>query len=500
VATTLGGLISGLLVYTFAPEAEGHGTDTAVKAFHQTGGFIRHRVAPLKTIASAVTIGSGGAAGREGPTALIAAGVGSSYATLLKRSERDRRLLVLIGMASGLSAIFRSPIGTAFFAIEVLYGDMEFEAAALLYTLLGSIVAYTINGLFVGWKPLFLVPFLPIPRFEDYLWYAVLGIIAGLIATILPTAFYGTRDLFHKIPIPPHVKPALGGLGVGLLAIGLPQILGGGYGWIQEAMDGRLTLELVGVLIFAKMIAFALTVSSGGSGGVFAPSLFVGAMVGGTVAQFFHLPSAPYVIAGMAAVFGGAARVPIATLFMVTEMTGGYHLFAAAALAVTLSYFVQVLLSSPLKYKSLYEAQVSTRADSPAHFEDHVEMALRILRQHKIAMPDGATRMDLRAVLASGVPLDLPDGKRVVMGRVDKRSPYVHQPVEKLLADIPPQEGEVVVVFRNGHTLFPSKGMRLEVDDLVLLILPQETWARVATYFTPLTPPSPDGTAPRRTP
>jgi len=279
LATTLGGLLSGLLVYTFAPEAEGHGTDTAVKAFHQTGGFIRHRVAPLKTIASAITIGSGGAAGREGPTALIAAGVGSSYATIFKRSEQDRRLLVLIGMASGLSAIFRSPIGTAFFAIEVLYSDMEFEAGALLYTLLGSIVAYTVNGLFVGWKPLFLVPSLPIPQFEDYLWYVVLGIIAGIIATILPTVFYGTRDLFHKIPIPPHVKPAIGGLGVGLMAISLPQILGGGYGWIQEAMDGRLGLELVAVLILAKMIAFALTVSSGGSGGVFAPSLFVGAEV-----------------------------------------------------------------------------------------------------------------------------------------------------------------------------------------------------------------------------
>ncbi len=489
LATTLGGLISGLLVYTFAPEAEGHGTDTAVKAFHQAGGFIRHRVAPLKTIASAVTIGSGGAAGREGPTALIAAGVGSSYATIFKRSEQDRRLLVLIGMASGLSAIFRSPIGTAFFAIEVLYADMEFEAGALLYTLLGSIVAYTINGLFVGWEPLFLVPSLPIPQFGDYLWYAVLGIIAGVVATILPTVFYGTRDLFHKIPIPPHVKPAIGGLGVGLIAIGLPQILGGGYGWIQEAMDGRLGLELVGILIFAKMVAFALTVSSGGSGGVFAPSLFVGAMVGATVAQFFHLAPAPYVIAGMAAVFGGAARVPIATLFMVTEMTGGYHLVVAAALAVTLSYFVQVLLSTPLKYKSLYEAQVPTRADSPAHFEDHVEMALRILRRHKIALPDDATRVDLRAVLASGVPLDLPDGKRVVMGRIEKKSPYARQPVEKLMQDIPADEGEVVAIFRNGHTLIPHKEMRLEVGDLVLLILPRDVWARIAAYFTPLTPP-----------
>lgn len=155
VATTVGGLLSGLLVYTFAPEAEGHGTDTVVKAFHRAAGFIRARVAPLKLVASAITIGSGGSAGREGPTALIVAGAGSIYATLTHRNDDERRLLVLAGMAAGLSAIFRSPIGAAFFAIEVLYSSMEFEAGALLYTMLASVVAYGLNGLFVGWQPLF---------------------------------------------------------------------------------------------------------------------------------------------------------------------------------------------------------------------------------------------------------------------------------------------------------------------------------------------------------
>ena len=173
LATTLGGLIAGVLVYSLAPEAEGHGTDTAVKAFHRAGGFIRARVAPLKMLASAITIGSGGAAGREGPTALISAGVGSIYGTLTKRPDDERRTLLLIGMASGLSAIFRSPIGTAFFAVEVLYSGMEFDAWVLLYTMLGSIIAYTVNGLFVGWKPLFNVPGnITSPDFMGYLWYA----------------------------------------------------------------------------------------------------------------------------------------------------------------------------------------------------------------------------------------------------------------------------------------------------------------------------------------
>ena len=162
VATTLGGLISGWIVYTWAPEAEGHGTDTAVKAFHRTGGFIRSRVAPLKLIASAITIGSGGSAGRERPTALIGAGIGSTYATWEHRPDEGLRLLGLMGMAAGLSAIFRSPIGTAFFAIEVLYGGMDLEASPLVYTMLASIVAYAINGLFVSWEPLFSFPAAPV--------------------------------------------------------------------------------------------------------------------------------------------------------------------------------------------------------------------------------------------------------------------------------------------------------------------------------------------------
>ncbi len=158
LATTLGGLVSGVLVYWLAPEAEGHGTDTAVKAFHFAGGRLRYRIPLLKMIASAITIGSCGAAGREGPIALISAGVGSAHADLGRRTEEERRVLVLVGMAAGLSAIFRSPLGAAVFAIEVLYRDMEFEVRALLYALLAAVAAYTVNGPFVGWEPLFRVP------------------------------------------------------------------------------------------------------------------------------------------------------------------------------------------------------------------------------------------------------------------------------------------------------------------------------------------------------
>lgn len=199
----IGGIISGALVYGFAPEAEGHGTDTAVKAFHKKGGKIRTRVAPIKILASAITIGTGGSAGREGPTALFSAGFGSIYAGLTHRSDKDKRLLVLIGMGAGLSAIFRSPIGTAIFAVEVLYSDMEFESEALVYTMIGSVIAYAINAVFVGWKPLFEIPgSLRVTNISSYLYYVILGLSSGVIGAVIPSIFYKTRDFFHSIKMP----------------------------------------------------------------------------------------------------------------------------------------------------------------------------------------------------------------------------------------------------------------------------------------------------------
>jgi CIC family chloride channel protein len=484
VVTMLGGLISGILVYGLAPEAEGHGTDTAVKAFHRKGGVIRTRVSPLKMIASAITIGSGGAAGREGPAALITAGIGSIYARFAKRSVGERRLLVLIGMAAGLSAIFRSPIGTALFAIEVLYGGMEFEAGALLYTMLASVVAYAVNGLFVGYQPLFHVPAdLGITSFTDYVWYIILGVIAGLIATLLPTVFYGLRDAFHAIHIPPHFKPALGGLAVGLMALWLPQVLGGGYGWIQEAIDGRLALNLMLVLVFAKMIAFALTVSSGGSGGVFAPSLFVGAMVGGFLAKVFDQPSAAFVVVGMAAVFGGAARIPIATLLMVTEMTGGYQLLVPAALAVMLSYLIQATLTSGAKYKSLYEAQVQSGADSPAHRADYLSVALRLLEDRHVTFPANLNAVDLRSLLAADVPIDLPGPKKLLTGVLSKDSSCVGHTLHECFPSARKQEVEAVAVFRRENTLLPDPDLQLHAKDRLLIIAAPKYEEQIEQHF-----------------
>ena len=487
VATTMGGLISGFLVYTFAPEAEGHGTDTVVKAFHRTGGFIRARVAPLKLVASAITIGSGGAAGREGPTALIGAGVGSIYATISHRHDEERRVLILMGMAAGLSAIFRSPIGAAFFAVEVLYGNMEFETGALLYTMLASVVAYGVNGLFVGWQPLFHFPTSVIPLQPlRYVWFGVLGCACGLVATLLPVVFYRCRDAFRGLPFPAALNPAIGGLGIGLIALKFPQILGGGYGWIQEAIDGQIAVKLLLVLIFLKIVAFALTVSSGGSGGVFAPTLFVGAMLGGFISSSLHLPSATFVIVGMVAVFGAAARVPIAALVMVTEMTGGYQLLPAAAFAVLLSYLVQTRLSEHLKYCSLYEAQVLGRDQSPARQLDNVGLALKLLGKSKIPRAAKVGHIDLVTLLDSGIPVRLPGRKHLNIGVLHPQSALVGGTVQSCYRVAGNGDLEIVAILRAGEVVLPTPHTILQENDRILIIGSNKARAKIAEHLAPL--------------
>ena len=368
MVTTLGGFLSGLLVYLFAPEARGHGTEAAIKAFHFLEGHIRTRVPLVKMFASAITLGSGGSAGREGPASQIGAGVGSLYGRLTRRTPHERRLLLLMGMSAALSAIFRSPMGTAFFAVEVLYSQIEFETQALLYCIFSAGVAYLLSGFVVGWEPLFRLPGeLAVTSPEQYLGFLVLGVLAGVLGTIAPLIFHYTRETFDRLPFPLYFRAALGGLLVGLMGLALPQVLGIGYGWLQKAIDGELSGNLMLAICLAKILAFSLTIGSGGSGGDFAPSLVVGGMLGGFVAHLFHQPPAPYVIIGMASVFGAAARAPMANIFIVLEITGAFGLMPATALSVMLAYFVQITLSSPLPVKSLYDSQVPSRVHSPAH-------------------------------------------------------------------------------------------------------------------------------------
>jgi chloride channel protein, CIC family len=485
VATTLGGLVVGALTSWLAPEAEGHGTDAVVRAFHRSGGELRPRVAPVKLVASALTIGSGGAAGREGPIALIAAAIGSWYATITHRSQAERRLLVLVGAAAGLSAIFRSPVGAAFFVIEVLYAEMEFEAGALLYATLGAIIAYALNGLLVGWGALFRVP--PIGTFRSpfsYGWYALLGIAAGLFATVLPLAFYETRDAFRRLAVPPFLKPAIGGLLTGVVVLAFPEVIAGGYGWIQRAIDGQIALSTMAFLTVAEIVALSFTVGSGGSGGVFAPSLFVGAMLGGACAALGNQPAAPFVVVGMAAVFAGAARVPIATMLMVTEMTGGYTLLVPAALAVVLSYLVQTRLSARLKYQSIYEAQVGLRADSPAHHAEHLTTALRILRNEELSNLD-IGELDLVSLVRTGIRVELPNNRRLFVGVLRAESPLVGTTIGASGRKLVGTDTNIIGLVREGTMRPAAPDTVLAAGDHLIFIGDASSVDRLGDQFDP---------------
>jgi CIC family chloride channel protein len=370
IAPAIGGLISGILVFTFSPEAEGHGTDAVIEAFHHKRGHIRKRVPLIKTISSIITIGTGGSAGREGPIAQIGAGFASHLANLLRLKDDERRLLVVAGAAGGIGAIFRSPLGGALFSVEVLY-RRDFEARALIPALVSSIVAYSIFTARFGYGFLFETPHYVFTQPVELIFYALLGLVCAAVGFFYIKVFYGLRDhFFHRMTIPPHFRPAIGGLLIGLMGFFAPHILASGYGYLQQAMDGSLTIQFMVGAVLLKIFATSFTISSGGSGGVFAPSLFIGGMLGGAFGQtldsfFPQLLSSPnaFVLVGMGAFFAGAAKVPISSMIMVSEMTGGYQLLVPMMLASSTSYVAT-------SKANLYEKQVNRIADSPAHMGD----------------------------------------------------------------------------------------------------------------------------------
>ncbi|HHQ47597.1 MAG TPA: chloride channel protein, partial [Acidobacteria bacterium] len=382
------GLIVGWMVQTFAPEAEGHGTDAVIHAVHRERSLIRKRVPAVKLLASILTIGSGGSAGREGPVAQVGAGFGSYLARLLSLSPKDRRLMVIAGVAAGIGGMFRAPLGGALFAIEVLYSENEFESEALIPSIIASIVAYVVNASFTGWGHIFKAPPVTFNHPLELGGYLALGIVLSLVAIVYVKVFYGMRDLvFHPMPVPAWVKPGIGGLLLAILAMGVPQVMGGGYGWLQLTMDHNLPFKLLLLLLPAKILATAFTISSGGSGGVFAPSLIIGGITGAVFAELFSRvapsmtpPHAACVLVGMGAFFAGAAKVPIASLIMVAEMSGSYNLLVPLMFASSVSFLLT-------RGVSIYEEQVPGRIDSPAHLGEFQVDVLEQLRVSDVLDP-----------------------------------------------------------------------------------------------------------------
>jgi CIC family chloride channel protein len=395
VIPTLGGILSGLIVFTLAPEAEGHGTDAAIAAYHYHQGHIRPRVPVVKLIASALTLGTGGSGGREGPIAQIGAGFGSFLGRLLNFRAAERRILMAAGMGAGVAAIFRAPLAGALFAAEVLYRSPDFESEVIIPASLASVTAYCTFGLVFGWAPLFsLSPDMTAALTFYNPWhllpYLLLALFLVVLAMLYTRTFYRTTQLFRQLPMPSHFKPAVGAFLSGAIGVALFYVLGRqpqalavlsfGYGILQDALtDGQSGLMFALVLFavaLGKIFTTSLTIGSGGSAGVFGPSMVIGGCGGGALGIVLHhiwpwlVPQpATFVIVGMAGFFAAAAKTPVSTLVIVSEMTGHYSLLLPTLWVCVLAF----LLSDE---QSIYNSQVLSRSRSPAHQGDYVREVL----------------------------------------------------------------------------------------------------------------------------
>jgi CIC family chloride channel protein len=403
----IGALLGGVLTY-FAPETRGGGGDAMLHAFHQEKGIVRRRVVTIKALASILTLGSGGSGGREGPTMQIGGAIGSIVGRYLKVGARERRVLLIAGVAGGMAAVFRTPLGAALLAVEILYRD-DFESDALIPALLASVTSYSVFISFLGESTLFAhaarYPFVPahLPL------YVLLAVVLALLASGFLALLSRVQRVSAALPVPVWARPAAGGLILGLLAtplivvlgprIGQPGqglgILGGGYGaaqvaisgasWLPEGWFGVELLLLVGIV---KIVATSLTVGTGGSAGDFGPSLVMGGLFGGAFGRAAQLifqdpridPGA-FALVGMGTFYGGIAHVPVSSLVMVCELAGSYDLLVPLMLAEGVAFIA-------LRKQALYHAQLPSKRDSPAHRQDLVYHALEALRAGDVSIRD----------------------------------------------------------------------------------------------------------------
>ena len=381
VIPVLGGLIYGPLIYRYAREARGHGVPEVMLAVAEGGGRIRPQVAAVKSLASALCIGTGGSVGREGPIVQIGSALASSLGQWIKMPENRLRILVACGAAGGIAATFNAPITGVFFGVEIIL--REFSIEAIFTVMLSAMIADLVSRQFLGSAPFLsgLPPGIALHHLSSYLLIAALAVVAALVGLAFAKILYATEDLCDKIwgNRPEWARPAVGGIALGLLLLALPQMYGVGYPVMYKAVGGSYALWFLIVLAAGKIIACSVTIGIGGSGGVFAPSLFIGATSGmafGEISNHLFGPAAGqpalYAVVAMGAVFASAARAPLTSVASVVEMTGDYTLTLPVMLAVAIA----AALSRALSYGTIYTTKLLRRGtdiDRPASadpFED----------------------------------------------------------------------------------------------------------------------------------
>jgi len=399
VLPVIGGVVVGPLVHFLAPEARGHGVPEVMIAMETRGGRIRPILILVKTVASAFTIGSGGSAGREGPIVQIGAAVGSTLGQWLKISRPRLLALVGAGAAGGIATTFNAPIAGVMFTLEVLVG--EFNVVSVSSMVFASVSAGVVSRLFLGDYPAFRVPAYELVSNWELLMYLGLGIVAAFVALLFVRTLYFSEHVFEKWTIPGWLKPPLAGIAIGLMGYFLPQILGTGFAAMDKVLVGQFSFWLVAGLIFARIVATSLTLGSGFSGGVFAPALFIGSMLGSAYGRIMHglfpsitATSGAYATVGMAAVFAGAARAPVTAIVILFEMTLDYKIMLPLMFATVVS----TLLAARLEPESIYTLKLVHRGID--------FLGQRVGRLHPIGVGEAMTPIDKAAKVDPDMSLE----------------------------------------------------------------------------------------------
>ncbi|MFI6073950.1 chloride channel protein [Actinoplanes sp. NPDC051343] len=406
------GFVYGPLVYRFAREARGHGVPEVMYAVAERGGRIRPQVAVVKALASALCIGGGGSVGREGPIVQIGSALGSSLGQLVRLPESRLRILVACGAAGGIAATFNTPIAGVFFALELILADFAVESFAAV--VLAAVAASALSRAVFGDHPFLTLPTFTIGSMGEYVAYAVLGLLAAGVGVGWSRALYFIEDLCDRLWRGPEwLRPAAGGLLLGGILLALPQMYGVGYPVLGRAVGGGYAIGFVLLLLVGKIFATSLTIGIGGSGGVFAPSLFVGAMLGEAFGLLLHsadpaLAPSPgaFALIGMGAVFAGAARTPITAVLIMFELTGEYRIILPLMLAIALAAGVSKLISRDTIYtRKLLRRGIDLQAPDRALARIPVAAAAGPL---PAPLRPGATLTDLAARFAMDGSTALP--------------------------------------------------------------------------------------------
>jgi CIC family chloride channel protein len=393
----LGGLVYGPLIYRFAREARGHGVPEVMLAVAENGGRIRPQVTVVKAVASAITIGVGGSVGREGPIVQIGSALASSLGQLVRMSETRLRIIVACGAAGGIAATFNAPLTGLFFGFEIVL--REFSLDALVATSLAAVTGDVISRAIFGSAPFFAaIPHgLSVTNDTAYLLVAVLAVGAGLLGVGFKTFLYWLEDFVDELwkGRPEWARPAVGGIALGVLLLAVPQMYGVGYPVMNQAVGGHVVVGLLLLFVVSKVLATSLTLSIGGSGGVFAPSLFIGAMAGMAFGTLVHSlfgtevgPPALYAVVAMGGVFAAAAQAPLTAIASVAEMTGNFGI----TLPIMLTCGISAAVSKYLSYGSVYTTKLLRRGIDIER--PKLDNALQVLTVADVMLPvDGATGM-----------------------------------------------------------------------------------------------------------